>query len=230
MKRQLCWRGKVPLPCYGGKRRKGYTSRRWLTGIDPPPLNEKEGTPDHKILINQFWRTQDQPSRGSTHDSEDTRFQWETVHSPLGYRGTNFVDYSQYAREAGFKGRPASIQISGVGSESKNRLQIRYRVLLRKIDGSFAGFRSYRVDKITEDAMSINLSEAKNAFSAVAQDLFICSLEWMILMMLLKNRKEERTSYYIDPSLALSLWCAETPSAQTCHAQTTQCRQNLRRY
>jgi hypothetical protein len=41
----------------------------------------------------------------------------------------------QYAREAGFKGRPASIQTSEVGTGNKNRSKVLYRVLLKKRDG-----------------------------------------------------------------------------------------------
>jgi hypothetical protein len=49
----------------------------------------------------------------------------------------------QYAKEAGFKGRPASIRISGVGTGNKNKSKVQYRVLLRKIDGSLAEFTPY---------------------------------------------------------------------------------------
>jgi hypothetical protein len=38
----------------------------------------------------------------------------------------------QYVKEAGFKGRPASIWISGVGMGNKNKSKVQYRVLLRK--------------------------------------------------------------------------------------------------
>jgi hypothetical protein len=40
----------------------------------------------------------------------------------------------QQAKEAGFKDRPASIQVSGVGSGNKNKLRVQYRTLLGKID------------------------------------------------------------------------------------------------
>ncbi len=43
---------------------------------------------------------------------------------------------NQYAREAGFKGRPASIRISGVGTGNKNKSKVQYRALLRRRDGS----------------------------------------------------------------------------------------------
>jgi hypothetical protein len=46
----------------------------------------------------------------------------------------------QYARGAGFKGCPASIQIYGVGAGNKNRSRVQYRVLLRKKDGDMAEF------------------------------------------------------------------------------------------
>jgi hypothetical protein len=56
----------------------------------------------------------------------------------------------QYAREAGFKGRPASIQISGVGTGNKNKSRVQYRVLLRRRYGSLAEFTLYGVEKITQ--------------------------------------------------------------------------------
>jgi predicted aspartyl protease len=46
----------------------------------------------------------------------------------------------QYAREAGFKVRPASIRLSGVGTGNKNKSRVQYRVLLRRWDGSLAEF------------------------------------------------------------------------------------------
>jgi hypothetical protein len=46
----------------------------------------------------------------------------------------------QYAKKAGFKGRPASIQISGVGTGNKSRSKVKYRVLLKKRDGTVAEF------------------------------------------------------------------------------------------
>jgi hypothetical protein len=78
----------------------------------------------------------------------------------------------QYAREVGFKGHPASIQISGVGAGSKNRSRVQYRALLRKRDGSVAEFTPYGVEKITGDAVGIDLDKAKGLFPAAA-----CSLE-----------------------------------------------------
>jgi hypothetical protein len=75
----------------------------------------------------------------------------------------------QYARKQGFKGRPASIQISGVVFENKKKSKVQYKVLLRKIDGSLKEFRPHGFDKITGGV--IDLSKARNTFSAVAQDL-----------------------------------------------------------
>ncbi len=53
----------------------------------------------------------------------------------------------QYAREAGFSGRPTSIRISGLGLGNKNRSKVQYRVLLRKRDGGVAEFTPYGVEK-----------------------------------------------------------------------------------
>jgi hypothetical protein len=77
----------------------------------------------------------------------------------------------QYAIKAGFKGRPASIQISGVGAGNKNRSRVQYRVLLRKRDGGVAEFTPYGVEKITGDAVGIDLDKAKRLFPAVASNL-----------------------------------------------------------
>jgi hypothetical protein len=77
----------------------------------------------------------------------------------------------QYAIEAGFKGRSASIQISGVGSGNKNKSKVQYRVLLKKRDGRVVEFTPYGIEKITGDAVSINLEKAKSLFPAVAGSL-----------------------------------------------------------
>ncbi len=74
----------------------------------------------------------------------------------------------QYARDAGFKGRPASIQISGVGTGNKNRSKIQYRVLLRKRDGAVAEFTPYGVEKIIGDALSMSMEKARSNFPVAA--------------------------------------------------------------
>ncbi len=74
----------------------------------------------------------------------------------------------QYAREAGFKGRPASIQISGVGTGNKNKSKVQYRALLRRGDGSIAEFTPYRVERIMGDAVRMNLDKAKALFPSAA--------------------------------------------------------------
>jgi hypothetical protein len=78
----------------------------------------------------------------------------------------------QYAKEAGFKGLPASIRISGVGTGNKNKSRVQYRVLLRKTDGSPAEFTPYGVEKITGDAVKMDLEKAKTLFLSIA-----CKLE-----------------------------------------------------
>jgi hypothetical protein len=45
---------------------------------------------------------------------------------------------NQYAKEAGFKGRPTSIQISRSVEAAKKKLRIQYRALLKKIGSSKA--------------------------------------------------------------------------------------------
>jgi hypothetical protein len=78
----------------------------------------------------------------------------------------------QYAREAGFKGRPASIRMSGVGAGSKNKSRVQYRVLLRKRDGGVAEFISYVEGNITGVAVEMDLGKAKELSPAIA-----CKLE-----------------------------------------------------
>ncbi len=48
---------------------------------------------------------------------------------------------------------------------------MQYRVLLKKIDGSVAEFRPYGVNKITGDAIIMDLSKAKTTFPTVFQDM-----------------------------------------------------------
>jgi hypothetical protein len=74
----------------------------------------------------------------------------------------------RYAREARLKKCPASIQISGVGAGNKNNSKVQYRALL----GSIAEFTPYRVEKITGDAVSMNLDKARALFPSAA-----CKLE-----------------------------------------------------
>jgi hypothetical protein len=78
----------------------------------------------------------------------------------------------QYAKEAGFGRRHASIQISGVGAGSKNESNVQYKALLKRRDGSIAEFTPYEVDKITGDAVSMNLDKARALFPFAA-----CKLE-----------------------------------------------------
>jgi hypothetical protein len=74
-------------------------------------------------------------------------------------------------REVGFKGCPASIQISGVGYGNTKRNQKYSTKSSKEIYGSLAEFLPYGGNKITGDAMGIDLLKAENTFSAVAQDL-----------------------------------------------------------
>jgi hypothetical protein len=78
----------------------------------------------------------------------------------------------RYAREAGFKSRPASIQISGVGTGEKNKSKVQYRALLRRRDGSIAEFTPCGVEEITGDAIRMNLNKARALFPSAA-----CKLE-----------------------------------------------------
>jgi hypothetical protein len=78
----------------------------------------------------------------------------------------------QYAKEARFRKHPASIQISGVGAGNKNESNVQYKALLRRRDRSIAEFTPYGVDKITGDAVSMNLDKTRALFPFAA-----CKLE-----------------------------------------------------
>jgi hypothetical protein len=77
----------------------------------------------------------------------------------------------EYARGAGFKRRPASIRITGVGAGSGGESSVQYKALLRRRDGSIAEILPYGVDRITGNAVSLNLSKAKSLFPSVASNL-----------------------------------------------------------
>jgi hypothetical protein len=77
----------------------------------------------------------------------------------------------QYAKEAGFGRRPASIQITGVGAGSGGESSVQYKALLRRRDGSIAEITPYGVDKITGNATSLNLGKAKALFPSAASML-----------------------------------------------------------
>ncbi len=77
----------------------------------------------------------------------------------------------EYAREAGLRKRPASIRITGVGEGSGGESCVPYKALLRRRDGSVAEIRPYGVDRITGNAVGLNLSKAKALFPMAASSL-----------------------------------------------------------
>jgi hypothetical protein len=77
----------------------------------------------------------------------------------------------EYARGAGLRRRPASIRITGVGAGSGGESSVQYKALLRRRDGSIAEILPYRVDRITGNAASLNLSKAKTLFPSVESTL-----------------------------------------------------------
>jgi hypothetical protein len=77
----------------------------------------------------------------------------------------------EYARGAGFRRQPASIRITGVGAGSGGESSVQYKALLRRRDGSVAEILPYRVDRITGNATSLNLSKDKALFPSVASTL-----------------------------------------------------------
>ncbi len=77
----------------------------------------------------------------------------------------------EYAIEAGLKRRPASIRITGVGAGSGGESSVQYKALLRRRDGSVAEILPYGVNRITGNAVSLNLSKAESLFPSVASNL-----------------------------------------------------------
>jgi hypothetical protein len=77
----------------------------------------------------------------------------------------------QYAEEAGFGRRPASIPITGVGAGGKSESNVQYKALLRRRDRSIAEFKPYGVDRITGNAISMNLDKAKALFPFAEREL-----------------------------------------------------------
>jgi hypothetical protein len=77
----------------------------------------------------------------------------------------------EYAKGAGFKRRPASIRITGVGAGSGGESSVQYKALLRRRDGSIVKILPSGVDKITGNATSLNLNKTKALFPAVANTL-----------------------------------------------------------
>jgi hypothetical protein len=77
----------------------------------------------------------------------------------------------EYAKGAGFGRRPASIRITGVGAGSGGESNVQYKALLRRRDGSIAEIMPYGVDKITGNAISLNIGKDKALFPSVASML-----------------------------------------------------------
>jgi hypothetical protein len=125
-----------------------------------------------RILATAYGGGERGSAQSSANDTTDPRYQGEmcTVLWDMGAQISLMTH--QYAREAGFKGRPASIRISGVGTGNKNRSRVQYRVLLKRWDGSLAEFTPYSVEKITGDSVRMDLGKAKALLPAVA-----CKLE-----------------------------------------------------
>jgi hypothetical protein len=82
-----------------------------------------------------------------------------------------FLVTHEYTKGAGFRRRPASIPITGVGAGSGGESSVQYKALLRRRDGSIEEILPYGVDKITGNATSLNLSKAKALFPSVASTL-----------------------------------------------------------
>jgi hypothetical protein len=74
----------------------------------------------------------------------------------------------EYAKEARFRRRPASIRITGVGAGSGGESSIQYKALLRRRDGSIGEITPYGVDKIMGNATSLNPGKAKALFPSAA--------------------------------------------------------------
>jgi hypothetical protein len=59
-----------------------------------------------------------------------------------------------------------------VGTGNKNKSKVQYRALLRRRDGSIVEFTPYGVERITRDAIRVNLNKAKALFPSA-----VCRME-----------------------------------------------------
>jgi hypothetical protein len=93
------------------------------------------------------------------------------MYSAVGLGAQVLLVTHEYARGAGLRRRPASIQITGMGAGRGGESSVQYKALLRRRDGSVAEILPYGVDRITGNATSLNLSKAKALFPSVASTL-----------------------------------------------------------
>jgi hypothetical protein len=71
------------------------------------------------------------PAQNSINDPAGPGCQRRRMHSTMGLRAQVSLVTHEYAREAGFKRRPASIRITGVGAGSGGESSVQYKALLR---------------------------------------------------------------------------------------------------
>ncbi len=114
----------------------------------------------------------------------------------------------EYARGAGFKRRPASIRITGVGAGSGGESSVQYKALLRRRDGSIAEILPYGVDRITGNAISLNLSKAKTLFPSVASNLESPAgpIQLLVGMDHMEEAPKEETRAQGDRPVQLEVW------------------------
>ncbi len=102
------------------------------------------------------------------------------------------------------------------GRRNKKRSKVQNRVLQRKRDGTVAEFMPYGVDKITGDAVDMNMDKAENTFPIAAQTLESPGgpIHLLVGMNHMKDAPREQrggeTLCNTDPNLGPNLWCGET--------------------
>ncbi len=90
---------------------------------------------------------------------------------------------TQHPKEAGFRGPPALIQIHRVLSQGARKSpKKQYRALLQKIYLTVVEIRPYDVDKLTGDAVSLNILRARKTFPAVAGSWRAQGDQWTYLL------------------------------------------------
>ncbi len=139
--------------------------------VFPTPRDEKKGgTPNHKILTTGFG--------GSKPGWVNIQLMIQRIPDVAGKMCTALWDTGAKISLVTFSMQKSGIQkssflhsdlVSWIKEQKKSKKH--YRVLLKKIDSSVAEIMLYGVDKITGDAVRMDLSIAKSTFPAVFHDL-----------------------------------------------------------
>jgi hypothetical protein len=117
------------------------------------------------------WEKGQGSAKKTTGDPAGSRCQRGSMHSTVGLGSTMIPGDASICIGGWIREEPASIQITGVGAGGKNESKVQYKALLKRRDGSIAEFNPYGVDKITGNAISMNLDKARALFPFAAREL-----------------------------------------------------------